>query len=139
MNQQQNDCDSPVPGAFELRDHHQKENRPSKIHGKRHLGAKAITAKDFSSQPPSDVREFSAVIVSDRHGLATNPAGAMLIGFQFKALVHESKELIPVTVIEKASEGSQALEEFTPSAQALPHCLIPFAAQGQNRMHQKGQ
>ena len=106
---------------------------------KHDFGEETTSFEASSSQTPVDRRVFSAVIGSDRPGLATNPAEAVLIGFQFKPLVHESKELIPVTVIEKASEGSQALEEFVPSAQALPHCLITFAAQGQNRMHQKGQ
>jgi hypothetical protein len=87
------------------------------MHVKHHFGAKTISSEASSSQTQVAGRVFSAVIGSDRHGLATNPAEAMLIRFQFKFLIHESKELIPVTVIEKASECTQALEEFSPSAQ----------------------
>jgi len=65
-----------------------------------------MSTKDFSSKSQVDGREVSAASSNDRHGLATNPAEAMLIRFQFQFLIHESKELIPATVVEKASECS---------------------------------
>jgi hypothetical protein len=87
------------------------------MHVKHHFGAKTISSEACSSQTPVDGREFSAVIGSDRRCLAMNPAEATLIRFQFKFLIHECEELMPVIVVEKASECTQALEEFSPSAQ----------------------